>query len=96
MRDYNKAIELTPDNALYYSNRGLAYFKIGEKQKGIDDFDKAISLDPESAHKYYNWRGFGLYNLEDNEGALRDYNKAIELTPDNACLLYTSPSPRDS
>jgi tetratricopeptide (TPR) repeat protein/S1-C subfamily serine protease len=89
LRDINKPIELTPDNALYYSNRGDAYFQIGEKQKGIDDYDKAISLDPESAHKYYNLRGVNLYNLEDYEGVLRDYNKAIELTPDNAFYYVT-------
>ncbi|NEQ39274.1 MAG: tetratricopeptide repeat protein [Okeania sp. SIO3I5] len=85
--DYNKAIELKPDRALYYKNRGNAYFEIGAKQKGIKNYDKAISLDSESAHKYYNWRGNKLYSQRDYEAAIADYNKAIELKPDRA-LYY--------
>ena len=44
LRDYNKAIELTPDNALYYSNRGLAYLKIGKPVKAHENFQKAATL----------------------------------------------------
>ena len=89
LRDFNKAIELKPDDASYYGNQGYAYFEIGEKQKGIENYGKAISLDPESAHKYYNWRGAWLYRLGDYEAALRDCNKAIELKPDDA-LYYSN------
>jgi len=44
----------------------------------IQDYNKAIELNPEDANSYYN-RGVAKYNLEDLEGACLDWSKAGEL-----------------
>lgn len=46
----------------------------------IQDFTKAIELNPKFADAYSN-RGVVKGNLQDYRGAIQDYNKAIELNP---------------
>src|SRR5664280_1628812 len=79
-----------------------ASLKITENQdyKGaIDDYTKIIELSPKSSRAYAS-RGYAKIKLEDYKGAIDDFYAAIFVDPDNsdsylACLLYTSPSPRD-
>jgi tetratricopeptide (TPR) repeat protein len=42
--DYDKAIQLKPDYADTYYDRGIAYFNKGETQKAIADFRKVLEL----------------------------------------------------
>ncbi len=42
--DCNKAIALDSTDKNAYFLRGLAYYGLGEKQKGCDDFQKSIDL----------------------------------------------------
>jgi len=80
---YNRAIELNPENAKAYNNRGLAYMNLEEYEKAISDYNKAIELNPEDADVYNN-RGDAYRNLKEYEEAIGDYNKAIELNPEHA------------
>ena len=54
MQDYNKAINLNPDSAEAYNNRGNAYAEKGEFDGAIRDHNKAIEVNPEYAEAYYN------------------------------------------
>jgi tetratricopeptide (TPR) repeat protein len=56
IQNYNKAIELNPDEAVYYKNRGDVYKDLDELEQAIRDFDKAIELDPYEAPYYFTWR----------------------------------------
>ncbi|MCZ8224314.1 MAG: tetratricopeptide repeat protein [Microcystis sp. LE19-84.1B] len=85
LADYNKAIELNPQNAEVYRNRGKLYFYSSPQKKdlALADYKKAIELDP------YNTDVYGdralLYVAEKKvDLAWADYNKAIELNPKNA------------
>ena len=49
MEDYDKAIELDPNDAEAYNNRGNSYRDLGQYQRAIEDYDKAIELDPNDA-----------------------------------------------
>ena len=49
IKDYDKAIELDPNDAAAYYNRGHSYSDLGQYQRAIEDFDKAIELDPNDA-----------------------------------------------
>ena len=60
MRDYNRAIELNPELAETYNNRGAAYGKKGELDKAIQNYNIAIALNPELADTYSN-RGIYLH-----------------------------------
>jgi len=46
LADYNRAIQLDPQHALAYNNRGNAYSSLEEYQKAIADYDRALQLDP--------------------------------------------------
>lgn len=85
--DCNKAIELAPDSADAYYNRGDAYDEIGEYGKAIADYNKAIELDPNHASAYYN-RGCAYGEIGAYDKAIADYNKAIELNPNDSLAYY--------
>ena len=74
--------------AIGYNNRGIHYFDIGEFDKAIEYFNKAIRLDPEFAIAYYN-RGCAYNEKGDYDRAIGDYNKAVVLKPDHA-VIYLS------
>jgi TonB family protein len=44
--NFSGAIRLSPDYAAVYANRGGAYYKLGEFERAIADFDHATKLDP--------------------------------------------------
>ncbi|MBW2177988.1 MAG: tetratricopeptide repeat protein, partial [Deltaproteobacteria bacterium] len=44
--DYNRAIEIDPQLANSYANRGSAYSHLGQYKKAIADYEKALELDP--------------------------------------------------
>ena len=44
--DYSKAIDIEPENAEYYCNRGRVYSIIGEYDKALADYGRAIELEP--------------------------------------------------
>src|SRR5436190_1431713 len=70
----------TPQTAAEYLKRGIAYQEDKKYLPALDDFNKAIELDPKLAEAYYHR---GMVQLE-KEKAIADYSKAIELKPDYA------------
>lgn len=85
--DYDKAIELNPDNADTYFNRGDAYAEIGEYGQAIADYSKAIELAPGHALAYFN-RAYAYGEIGDYDKAIADSSKAIELNPGDAQAYY--------
>ena len=66
------------DYAPAYNNRGLAYNDRGLYDRAIEDFNKAIALDPKDALAY-GIRGLAYYMKRQYDRAIEDYNKAIAL-----------------
>ena len=85
---YSKVIELKPQYAEAYNNRGAAKSTSGDYQGAIADYDKVIAINPESAEAYNN-RGVARIDSGDHQGAIADYNKAIALNPKFA-IAYTN------
>jgi tetratricopeptide (TPR) repeat protein len=56
-----------------------------EYEKAIEDYNKAIELDPKFAIAYTN-RGVAYDKLKEHEKAIEDFNKAIELDPKNVAM----------
>ena len=75
---FDKAIQLEPDTAVYYRNRGVAHNKLGQYETAIDDYTKAIQLDPDYALAFFN-RGVVLGVLGKNDLADEDFKKACAL-----------------
>jgi tetratricopeptide (TPR) repeat protein len=67
-----------PDDAAACLQRGNAYFKAGEWDKAIAEYDKAIQLQPDLAEAYYN-RGIAYLSEGDSGSAIADLKKCIEL-----------------
>ena len=82
-----KAIELSPENAVAYFNRGVTYANLGEYHSALAGFNSAIELNPKYAEAYNN-RGNTYSTLEKYDSALADYDKAIQLTPENAVAYF--------
>ena len=80
---YSRAIELKPNNAEAYLNRGIAYEEKGEPDLAIKDFNTSIQFNPDNAETYYS-RGVAYDMKSDVDYAFKDYTKAIQLNPDYA------------
>jgi Flp pilus assembly protein TadD len=50
LQDYNKAIELNPDDHTSYYNRGFAKLELGDTDGACFDWRKAIELGDEDAY----------------------------------------------
>ncbi len=87
IKSYDKAIEINPQYAKAYSNRGVAKFVSGDIAGALLDYDKAIEINPQLAGAYNN-RGNAKFDLGDKTGALLDYDKAIEINPQYAKVYY--------
>ncbi len=74
----NRAIELNPNDAINYNNRGVALYKLGRYQQAIKDFNRAIHLDPNDLYAYNN-RGNAYYELGKKNRAYDDWRKACYL-----------------
>jgi Tfp pilus assembly protein PilF len=61
-------------------NRADAYFADGDKQRALEDYNRAIKVAPHKAAIYYN-RGIFYAAQSDAAAALRDYNAALGIDP---------------
>ena len=59
------------------NNRGVGYLNKGEFDKAIEDFNKAIAINPNYAKAYYN-RGVIYYKKWLDEKAISDFRKACD------------------
>ena len=85
LTDYDKAIELNPESAEAYKDRGISYLSNSDFDNAIKDYTKAIELDPESAEAYKN-RAIAYLGKSDFDNVITDYTKAIELDPDDTSI----------
>ncbi|KAI9030430.1 hypothetical protein DFJ74DRAFT_656613 [Hyaloraphidium curvatum] len=82
---YTEAIDLDPENAVYYANRAAAYSQSSQHEKAVDDARKAIDVDPKYS-KAYSRLGLALYSLELFQDAVDAYEKGLKLDPSNAAM----------
>ena len=85
---YDKAIE---NNTAYkvdvFCNRGTAYGSLGDQKKAIEDYGRAIDIDPKYANAYFK-RGVAYGELGNQLRAVQDFDKAIEINPGYASAYY--------
>ncbi|CAI9618259.1 unnamed protein product [Staurois parvus] len=79
---YSQAVELDPNNAVYYCNRAAAHSQLGHHEDAITDCEKAISID-EKYSKAYGRMGRALAALNKYKEAISSYQKALDLDPEN-------------
>jgi len=84
--DFNRSIQLFPEHAATYNNRGNLLLALGLPKEAIRDFDRAVLLSPGFSAAYAN-RAASFDKLGQADDALRDYTRAIELIPQSAVPL---------
>lgn len=84
-RDYNKAIELLPDYAAAYHNRGNLRRHLERNAEAVDDYTRALALGMGAqAHLSHFARAISHHELGNVQAALGDTASALELKPDFA------------
>jgi tetratricopeptide (TPR) repeat protein len=77
--DYYSAAITTKAHFGTLNNRGNAYRALGQDERAIEDYDRAIDLNPEDATAYNN-RGYASIALGEPEQALQDIQQALDIS----------------
>ena len=64
-------------------SRGMEYHESGDYLSALEEFDKAIALNPNSYQAHFQ-RGRVLTDINDYNGALADFEKALAIDPTRA------------
>ena len=83
IREYRKALELNPENAVAHSNLGGVLATQGMVEEGKAHLYEAIHLDPQSGSAHYNL-GMLLYRERQIDEAVRHLSLAVEFRPETA------------
>ncbi len=76
--DLDKVIDLVPDFAYAYYNRGNVHAKLSDFKSAVVDYTSAIEIDDKLAEAYYN-RGLAKIYLGNTDDGINDLSKAGEL-----------------
>jgi protein O-mannosyl-transferase len=80
---WNDVIKKEPEKApLAYYNRGQVFMSTGSFDKAIEDYSRAVALNPFYQEAFYN-RGLALEKSGQPGRAAEDYERAILLNPSN-------------
>src|SRR5712671_5226185 len=82
-----QAIALNPNDAAFYSNRGVALQELKLLDAAVASYQKAIAVRPDDADVHSN-RGNALQELKQMEAAVASYDQAIAVKPDYAEAHY--------
>ena len=80
---YDHTLKVTSHSDIVYTNRGVAYAKLGDQRQAIEDYNRAVEINPEYELAYLN-RGVAHNELGDQRQAILDYERAIEINPEYA------------
>ena len=70
-----------PDCWLGYNNLGLVFFKEGQLDDAISNYQKSLEINPAYSLAHFNL-GLALSQKDQTENALSEYKKAVEFNPD--------------
>ena len=70
------------DRADFMRNRGIARHSLGQSDRAIDDYNRALELDPSDSYALYN-RGLLYLEGEQYQFAIEDFGQSLKLRPDN-------------
>lgn len=74
---YTKAIDLSPTNPIYLSNRAAAYSASHKHAEAVSDAELAVSADPKYT-KAWSRLGLARFVLGDAKGSMEAYQKGID------------------
>lgn len=74
-----QAIQISPNNAEAYHNRGMAYARIQQWHNALADFGRSIALDRHPTG--YEQRGLVHAQMGNSNAARQDWEEAVRLNP---------------
>lgn len=83
---YSEALDLNPSNAIYYSNRSLAYLRTECYGYALADATKALEIDKNYIKGYYR-RATSNMALGKFKAALKDYETVRKMIQMMYCQL---------
>lgn len=87
LKAFTRLIELNPQHADAYKNRGVTYMKQEKFDEAISDFQKAKQLFPELRGLYSNL-GVAWYYKKNFEKAIESYDMEIAMAPNNHIAYF--------
>ncbi|MGH7999834.1 MAG: tetratricopeptide repeat protein, partial [Brasilonema sp.] len=84
---FSQSIEMKPNDAIGYKNRGNSRFDLGDYQGAIEDYTQVIQMNSHEVDAYYN-RGQARYDSGDYQGAIEDYTQVIKMNNNDADAYY--------
>jgi tetratricopeptide (TPR) repeat protein len=88
VENYNKALELLPNDANYRNNLALVYARMKKFPEMEAELTKAVQLDPANAGRYYFNLGAVLTNANQTAPACAAFKKATEADANYADAHY--------
>ena len=88
IRNYNKAIEIEPNNALFYGKRGNCYYQLGDFYKAISDYNKSLKLNPNDK-EIFLFRGMAKQKIGFIKGACSDLKMSSALGQEFAVETFS-------
>lgn len=88
LADLNEAIQLMPQTAEYYRDRGLVYLFDGQHSPAMSDLTQAIELNLEDA-RAVAYRGIAYVSQADCRMAVQDFTQALKIQPDFQAVLVS-------
>lgn len=79
---YSKAIELEPENAVFYANRSLAHLRVESFGSALEDGISAVKSDPAYLKGYYR-RAAAQMSLGKFKKALSDFELVAKRRPND-------------
>lgn len=77
---YTFATEMDPKNPVYFTNRSMCYFKMGDFAKSLRDANKSIALNNNWVKGYYR-AGMAEIEMGDYKAAVKHLKTASDLDP---------------
>lgn len=77
---YSKAIDLSPESAVYYANRSIAHLRLENFGYALEDANSCLDLDRNYVKGYYR-RAAAFMALGKFRGALKDFETVVKFRP---------------
>lgn len=87
LKDYDKAIEMDPENSEFYTNRGATNARLGDYPRALEDLARALELNPGNDNAYLN-RSVLYYQTGQFDLALADLEIYLEKNPYSADIWF--------
>jgi stress-induced-phosphoprotein 1 len=85
IRAYTEAINLDPNDHIFFSNRSAAYLSKGDAASALSDGERCIKLSPQWA-KGYSRKGAALHALKRYDDAIAVYQDGLAIAPSDEGL----------